>query len=100
MDADFCVTALEEAIAGFGRTRDLQYRSRFADLQLGFHGRREGANIRISIDGRRRWMDDVSSSDMWRSLKYRVIDWRLSASRATLPSWTTSWRVTKGWRYG
>jgi putative transposase len=35
----------------------------------------KGADIRISMDGRGRWMDNVFIERLWRSLKYKCVYW-------------------------
>src|SRR5208282_4412399 len=60
MDADFCVTALQEAIVRFGRPEI-------------FNTTLKAADVRISMDGRGRWMDNVFIERLWRSLKYECV---------------------------
>ena len=38
-----------------------------------FSGCLEGAGVRISMDGRGRWMDNVFIERLWRSLKYEAV---------------------------
>ena len=38
-----------------------------------FTGCLEGAGVRISMDGRGRWMDTVFIERLWRSLKYEAV---------------------------
>jgi putative transposase len=73
MDADFCIEALEEALSRYGRAgifntdQGSQFTTpRFTDVL------RE-AGIRISMDGRGRWMDNIFIERLWRSLKYECI---------------------------
>lgn len=73
MDADFCIEALEEALCRYGRPgifntdQGSQFTSpRFTEVL------RE-AGIRISMDGRGRWMDNIFIERLWRSLKYECI---------------------------
>ena len=71
MDADFCVTALEEAIARFGKPEifNTDQGSQFTC----FANTLKDADIRISMDGRGRWMDNVFIERLWRSLKYECV---------------------------
>ena len=73
MDADFCVTALEEAIARFGRPEIFNTDQGSQFTSLAFTNTLKGANIRISMDGRGRWMDNVFIERLWRSLKYEDV---------------------------
>ena len=73
MDADFCVTALEEAIARFGRPEIFNTDQGSQFTSFAFTNTLKGANIRISMDGRGRWMDNVFIERLWRSLKYECV---------------------------
>jgi putative transposase len=73
MDVDFCVAAVEEAMARHGRPeifntdQGSQFTSpRFMELLT-------DAGVRISMDGRGRWMDNVFIERLWRSMKYECI---------------------------
>ena len=73
MDVEFCIAALEEALARFGRPaifnsdQGSQFTSpRFTEVLT-------GAGVRISMDGRGRWMDNVFIERLWRSLKYECV---------------------------
>ena len=73
MDAGFCVEALEEALARFGKPEifNTDQGSQFASNA--FTGVLRAAEIKISIDGRGRWMDNVFIERFWRSLKYECV---------------------------
>ena len=73
MDADFCVTALEEAIARFGRPEIFNTDQGSQFTNFAFTNTLKGADIRISMDGRGRWMDNVFIERLWRSLKYECV---------------------------
>ena len=73
MDVEFCIEALEEALAGFGRPdifntdQGSQFTSpRFTSVLL-------AAGVQVSMDGRGRWMDNVFIERLWRSLKYECV---------------------------
>jgi len=72
-DPSFCVEALEEAIAKFGlpeifnTDRGSQFPSDDFIGVLKRHG------IRISMDGKGLWMDNVFVERLWRSLKYEEV---------------------------
>jgi putative transposase len=73
MDTDFCVSALEEALARydkpdiFNSDQGSQFTSAAFTMVLGDH------DIRISMDGRGRWLDNVFIERLWRSLKYECV---------------------------
>ena len=73
MDADFCVTALEEAIARFGRPEIFNTDQGSQFTSFAFTNTLKGADIRISMDRRGRWMDNVFIERLWRSLKYECV---------------------------
>ena len=73
MDADFCVTALEEAIARFGRPEIFNTDQGSQFTSFAFTNTLKDADIRISMDGRGRWMDNVFIERLWRSLKYECV---------------------------
>jgi putative transposase len=59
MDVDFCIVALQEALGRFGRPEifNTDQGSQFTSPQ--FTEVLTGAEVRISMDGRGRWMDNV-----------------------------------------
>jgi len=73
MDASFCVEALEEALARFGKPGifNTDQGSQFTGGE--FISVLTKAGVRISMDGRGRWMDNVFIERLWRSLKYEDI---------------------------
>jgi putative transposase len=73
MDADFWVAALDEALARFGRPEifNTDQGSQFTSPR--FTGVLHSAGVRISMDGRGRWMDNVFIERLWRSLKYECV---------------------------
>jgi putative transposase len=72
MDADFCVTALEEAVARFGKPEIFNTDQGSQFTSFAFTNTLKDADIRISMDGRGRWMDNVFIERLWRSLKYET----------------------------
>jgi putative transposase len=73
MDASFCVAALEEALARHGKPEifNTDQGSQFTGAD--FTGVLLEAGVRISMDGRGRWMDNVFIERVWRSLKYEDV---------------------------
>lgn len=73
MDARFCVEALEEAIRRHGTPGifNTDQGSQFTSLE--FTSVLKEAGVRISMDGRGRWMDNVMIERLWRSLKYECV---------------------------
>jgi putative transposase len=73
MDVSFCVGALEEALARFGRPEIFNTDQGSQFTSTAFTGTLAAAGIRISMDGRGRWLDNVFIERLWRSLKYEDI---------------------------
>jgi transposase InsO family protein len=73
MDADFCVAALEEAIARHGKPDIFNTDQGSQFTSFAFTTTLKDAGIRISLDGRGRWMDNVFIERLWRSLKYECV---------------------------
>jgi putative transposase len=72
LDGLFCLEALEEALGGgtpeiFNTDQGVQYTAE------AFTGRLEAAGVRVSMDGRGRWMDNVFVERLWRTVKYEHI---------------------------
>ena len=73
MDARFCIEALNEALAEYGRPEifNTDQGSQFTSLE--FTGVLKDAQIAISMDGRGRCLDNVFIERLWRSLKYEAV---------------------------
>jgi len=73
MDSSFCVSALEEALARFGQPEIFNTDQGSQFTSMAFTGVLLAAGIRVSMDGRGRWMDNVFIERLWRSLKHEDI---------------------------
>ncbi len=73
MDASFCVAALEEALARYGKPEIFNTDQGSQFTGAAFTGALIEAGVRISMDGRGRWMDNVFIERLWRSLKYEDV---------------------------
>ncbi len=73
LDADFCVEALEEVIERYGTPEIFNTDQRSQFTSYVFTTVLKDADIRISMDGKGRWMDNVMIERLWRSLKYECI---------------------------
>ena len=73
IDSAFCVEALEEALSRYGKPEifNTDQGSQFTSEE--FTDTLSGAGIRISMDGKGRWMDNVFIERLWRSLKYECV---------------------------
>jgi putative transposase len=73
LDAGFCVEALEQALARYGPPEIFNTDQGGQFTSLEFIGVLKEAGVRISMDGRGRWMDNVFIERLWRSLKYECV---------------------------
>jgi putative transposase len=93
LTADFCVAALEDAIDRFGAPEifNTDQGSQFTSDDFLTVLRRH--DIRISMDGRGCWRDNVFVERLWRSVKYEDVYFRayetISAVRAGLKRYFT-----------
>lgn len=73
MDVEFCIEALEEAMVLHGRPEffNTDQGSQFTSPR--FTTVLTEADIRVSMDGRGRWMDNVFIERLWRSIKYECV---------------------------
>ena len=73
MDVSFCVSALREALLRFGQPEILNTDQGSRFTSAAFTGRLLAAGIKVSMDGRGRWLDNVFIERLWRSLKHEDI---------------------------
>lgn len=73
LEADFCVEALKEALERFGRPEIFNTDQGCQFTSFEFVETLKDAGIRISMDGKGRWMDNVMIERLWRSMKYENI---------------------------
>ena len=73
LDASFRVEALQEAIARYGCPEIFNTDQGCQFTSYEFTRVLQDAGIRISMDGRGRWMDNVFIERLWRTLKYECI---------------------------
>ena len=73
MEADFCVDALNETIARFGppEIMNTDQGSQFTSFAWTDRLRRSG--VRISMNGKGRFLDNIFVERLWRSLKYECV---------------------------
>ena len=99
MDVEFCVEALEEALARFGRPEMFNSDQGSQFTSSDFTDVLRGARVRISMDGRGRWMDNVLIERLWRSLKYECVDLHAfetgSELRAGLAKWVNDYNTRR-----
>ena len=72
-DTSFCLAALEDAFARFGKPEIFNTDQGSQFTSAAFTGALAANGIAISMDGRGRWMDNVFIERLWRSLKHEDV---------------------------
>jgi putative transposase len=72
-DTQFCVEALEEAIECYGKPDIFNTDQGSQFTSIIFTDVLKENHIRISMDGKGRWMDNIFIERLWRSLKYECV---------------------------
>jgi len=73
MTADFCVEALEEAIAKYGAPEIMNSDQGSQFTSADFTDVLKKHHVDISMDGKGRWVDNVFVERLWRSVKYENV---------------------------
>ena len=73
LDPSFCTEALEEAISRYGTPQIFNTDQGSQFTADAFTRILKTHNIRISMDGRGRWMDNVFIERLWKSVKYEDV---------------------------
>lgn len=73
LTADFCVAALEEALARFGPPEIFNTDQGAQFTSEEWLETLKTAGVRISMDGKGRWIDNVFIERLWRSVKYEHV---------------------------
>jgi len=73
MTTDFCVEALDEALTRYGAPEifNTDQGAQFTDAD--FTDKLKAHGIAISMDGKRRWIDNVFVERLWRTVKYEEV---------------------------
>lgn len=99
MNAGFCVAALEEALARFGKPEIFNTDQGSQFTSQAFTSVLRNAEVRITMGGRDRWMDNVFIERLWRSPKYECVYLHAfetgSELRAGLRRWITYYNTQR-----
>ena len=82
LSADFCVEALEEALARHGKPEIFNTDQGSQFTSTDFTEVLKNAEIAISMDGRGAWRDNVFVERLWRTVKYEEVYLRAYAGVA------------------
>ncbi len=80
MDVHFCLEAVEEAIAQYGTPEIMNTDQGSQFTSLAFTQLMKDHDIRISMDGKGAWRDNIFVERLWRTIKYEDIYLRAYAS--------------------
>jgi len=93
MEVDFCIEALNEAIYRFGPPEIMNTDQGSQFTSFAWTDRLKRVGIRISMDGKGRFLDNIFVERLWRSLKYECVylhAWETgSQARAAIAKWMT-----------
>ena len=73
LDSRFCVDALEEALKRYGKPEIFNTDQGVQFTSTDFTDVLKAHDIRISMDGKGRWVDNVFVERLWRSVKYEEV---------------------------
>lgn len=73
MEVDFCLEAVEEALARYGRPKIFNTDQGSQFTSSAFTGLLVENGIAVSMDGRGAWRDNVFVERLWRSVKYEEV---------------------------
>ena len=73
MDAEFCVEALQEALAKYGRPEIFNSDQGSQFTSEAFTEPLLALGVQISMDGRGAWRDNIFVERLWRSIKYEEV---------------------------
>ena len=100
MDTGLCLAALQQALDQTGRVPEIfntDQGSQFTSEE--WTGRLLGLGIKISMDGKGRWMDNVFIERLWRSVKHEGVDlWEYTTLRALEAGLSQWFRRYNTWR--
>jgi putative transposase len=99
LSADFCVEALEEALACHGRPEIFNSDQGAQFTSVDFLKVLKNAEIAISMDGKGAWRDNVFVERLWRTVKYEEVYLRaytnVSEARASIGRYLSFYNGTR-----
>jgi putative transposase len=99
MEADFCVEALREAIDRHGQPGIFNTDQGVQFTCAGFLDELETRGIRVSMDGKGRFLDNIFIERLWRSLKYEDVFIKAYGSvpeaRRSIGGWLTFYNESR-----
>ena len=100
LESDFCVAALEDALVQYGAPEICNTDQGCQFTSFGFVGLLQDNQVKVSMDGRGQWRDNIMVERLWRSLKYENIYLHAyetgSEARAGNKRWFTDYNQNRG----
>jgi len=91
LDTQFCLDALEDALAQYGAPEIFNTDQGSQFTSNAFTERLKDAGIQISMDGKGAWVDNVFIERLWRSLKYDEVYLKayedVNEAKASIKAW-------------
>jgi putative transposase len=91
LDTSFCIEALEEAIGAYGTPEIFNTDQGSQFTSDDFTQVLKDHDIKISMDGKGRWIDNVFIERLWRSVKYQDIYLKAYSSIGEVRQGLTTW---------
>ena len=91
LDTSFCTEALEEAISRYGTPQLVNTDQGSQFTSDDFTGILKNHNIRVSMDGKGRWMDNAFIERLWKSVKYQDVYLKAYSSISEVRKGLTTW---------
>jgi putative transposase len=99
LEADFCIEAVKEALARYGRPDIFNTDQGSQFTSLAFTQVLKNAEIAISMDGKGAWRDNVFVERLWRTIKYEEVYLRAYANvpqaRASIGKYLTFYNTKR-----
>ena len=99
MEVDFCLEAVEEALAKYGKPEIFNTDQGSQFTSAAFTGLLIKNGVAISMDGKGAWRDNVFVERLWRSVKYEEVYLRaydsVAEARASLGRYLTFYNATR-----
>lgn len=100
LEADFCIAALEDAFEQHGTSEIFNTDQGSQFTSFGFIALLQEKGVRISMDGKGQWRDNIMIERLWRSLKYENIYLRAyetgSEARRGIGTWIEDYNKNRG----
>jgi putative transposase len=94
METDFCVEALTEAMERYGQPQIFNTDQGVQFTSAAFVDELADRGIRISMDGKGRYLDNIFIERLWRSLKYEEVYIKAYQWPRHARAWAFGWRST------